>query len=408
MPTSVYIRALRQAAGELGLSDAALGQVQTPEHVWQSTVNLTKDTGAVEVLPAFRVQHNSARGPYKGGVRFHPQVNLDEVTELATLMTLKCALVDIPFGGAKGGVQVDPKLLTEAELERLARGYVQTFFNQIGPTVDIPAPDVNTTAQIMAWMADEYGQLAGLPTPAAFTGKPVEQGGSLGRDIATSLGAKYVIDALRNRLSHASPITVAIQGSGNAGSGLARLLSQDANYRVVALSDSQTSVYHPAGLAVDSVLGHKRATGSLAGWSEATALPSSAIIDLDVDMLVLAALENAITAENVTSVKARSVVEVANGPIDDVADQALHSRGVVVVPDILANAGGVVVSYFEWLQNTTQARWSEAQVVAQLAQVMGAATQAVSDLLDQPEIGSMRNATYRLALDRLARAMRLI
>lgn len=393
---------IHKAALSLNLSQSELDKLLHYENVLEKDIEVELDSGEIATFPAFRVQHNSVRGPYKGGIRFHPQVNLDEVKILSSLMTWKCAVVNIPMGGGKGGVIVDYKQLSKNEQEKLSRGYMKTFFNHLGPDKDIPAPDVNTNEQNMAWMMDEYNNLAGYENPGCVTGKPINLFGSEVRDIATSLGGKHVVDRLLKSLSlNSCPIRVAIQGIGNVGGGLAELLAGDDKYKVVAISDSKGGIYKE-DLNVDNVLAHKRQTGSIQNQN----ISNSELLELDVDLLVLAALEDQITENNAPNIKAKIILELANNPITEVADKILESMGITVVPDILANAGGVTVSYFEWIQNNANEYWSEDKVKDELEQVMRQATIGVMNIIQAQGV-SWRLASYIVALDRVNQAMKL-
>lgn len=407
MEQPAYKIALRAAAQILGRSDSELDRLMTPDRVINADVSITLDNGEVAQFPALRVQHNAARGPYKGGIRFHPQVDVEEVRTLASLMTWKCAVANIPFGGGKGGIKVDPKKLSILELERLSRGYVQAFVKHIGPNQDVPAPDVNTNEQTMAWMMDEYSRIKGHQMHDFVTGKPVALFGSRGRDMATSLGGKFVLDQMLDHLKITKrPVQVAIQGMGNVGGGLAKLLSADPRYSVVAISDSQGGVFRPTGLAIDEVLVHKKETGSLTDLPYSHNITNAELLELEVDVLVPAALEDQITAHNAPHIKARLILELANNPITESGDAILNSRGIPVVPDILANAGGVTVSYFEWVQNREGWYWEEAEVNSRLQKIMFAAGQQVLKIADEKKV-SLRVAAFLLAIDRVYQAMQL-
>ena len=355
---------------------------------------LVHDDGTLSVFNAYRVQHHNARGPYKGGLRFHPDLDLDEARGLAALMTLKTALVDIPFGGAKGGIDCDPGRLTRRELEQLTRRFVQKFHRLIGPNLDIPAPDMGTDANVMAWIHDEYAKIYGY-SPAVVTGKPVTVGGSVGREEATGLGVSMVLGALAERRGlDLEGATVAIQGFGNVGSHAAAALDR-LGMRVVAVSDRDGGIHRAEGLVVDELIA---AAGRREPLTAATGAPlgNDELLALDVDVLVPAAVGGVIHEGNVDRVRARTVVEAANSPVTPGADRALEARGVTVVPDILANAGGVVVSYFEWVQNLQQLAWSLEDIDARLRTRLEDATAAVCDEADDQGV-SLRLAAYRLA-----------
>jgi glutamate dehydrogenase (NADP+) len=393
-----------EAARHARIDPEALLRLRTPRMVLEVQVPLRMDDGTLRVFRGYRVQHNDARGPFKGGIRYHPKVDLAEVKSLALWMTLKCAVVDIPFGGGKGGIEVDPRQLSVAELERLSRGFVRAIADVIGPDRDVPAPDVYTDARTMYWMADEYAQITRKLQPSVITGKPVGNGGSLGRDDATARGGYYCLQqiAARRQWQHAQ-IRVAVQGFGNAGMHVATMLAAD-GYKVVAVTDSRTGVFRAEGLDVPAIAAHKQRTGSLPESAGGRRITNEELLTLDVDVLVPAALEEQITAHNAAEVRAKVVLELANGPVTAEADEVLHERGSLVVPDVLANAGGVTVSWFEWLQNRAGDYWSLAQVHERLRQVMTAQFDLVHarmEALRQP----MRVAAYVIALERLSAAM---
>ncbi|MBN2585325.1 Glu/Leu/Phe/Val dehydrogenase [Patescibacteria group bacterium] len=407
MEQPAYQAALKSAAQMLSRSDAELDKLMTPDRIIQADIAVQLDGGETVFFPALRVQHNSARGPYKGGIRFHSQVDVDEVKILASLMTWKCAVVDIPFGGAKGGVKVDPKKLSQLELERLTRGYVQAFVKHIGPNQDVPAPDINTNEQTMAWMMDEYSRIKGHQMHDFVTGKPIALFGSKGRELATSLGGKFILDLMIEHFKITKrPIQVAIQGIGNVGGGLAKLLGLDPRYKLVAISDSQGGIYRPTGLEVAEVFEHKKTTGSLAGFHYSHDITNAELLELDVDVLIPAALEDQITADNADHVKAKLILELANNPITASGDAILNNRGIPVVPDILANAGGVTVSYFEWAQNRQGWYWEEGEVNGRLQKSMLAAGQKVIKISEEKKV-SLRVAAFLLSLERVDQAMHL-
>ena len=357
-----------------------------------------------KTFPAFRAQHNNKLGPYKGGIRFHPNVSKDEVTALATLMTLKTAAVGLPLGGGKGGVSIDPKQFSLAELEEISRAYVKHLHPHIGPEKDIPAPDVNTNPQIMDWMADEYSKQTGDTTKASFTGKSLNNGGSNGRNAATGRGG---VIALTELLKHAKKdkdsLTIALQGFGNVGSFFATIgMKEHPEWRLTTVSDSSATLYNPNGLNIKKLVEFKQKGGRFieASSIESTSLPPEAIISTQTDVLVLAALEGAITKKNVHEVKASILVELANGPIDEAAYNALTKKDKLVLPDIIANAGGVIVSYLEWLQNKKQEKWEEDKVNRQLYSYMSKAVKEVYELSQSQSI-PLKDAAFRLALLRL-------
>ncbi len=393
-----------KAAALLGLSEEDRKKLETPDRVLRADLSITLDSGETAIYPAYRVQFNNARGPYKGGIRFHPDADEDEVSALAAMMAIKCAVVDIPFGGAKGGVAVDPKKLSSKEIEELSRAYVRAFAEHLGPDVDVPAPDVYTTPAIMAFMLDEYEKIVGKPSPAFITGKPLEHGGIVGRDTATADGAIMVLDALlADQHQDMSTLTAAVQGAGNAGAQAAKLLYKG-GAKVIALSDSHGTIGNKLGLDIDAVLSIKEDKGSVKdAGGQGDVLPAEVLIGAPVDILVPAALEEQIRADNAESVKAGIILEVANGPITPEADAYLAEQKVAVVPDVLANAGGVTVSYFEWLQNRSGETWTKEMVHERLQTVMQDAYRDVADFALSRGV-TLREAAYALAISRILEA----
>jgi len=386
------------------LADRELDLLRQPKRRINVNIPIRMDDGSVEVFPSFRIQYNTARGPTKGGIRYHPSVNADEVDELAFLMSLKCAVANIPFGGAKGGIQVDPSRLSEGELERLSRAYIKEYHRNIGPETDIPAPDVNTDGRIMAWMRDEYESITGRQAPGVITGKPVELGGSEGREYATSLGGAVILDEFVNEVGMTREgTTVAVQGFGNVGSYLAKFL-HERGYDIVSVSNVDGGIYDSSGIDVPALFEAYESSDDLFEFG-ATELTNADLLTLDVDVLIPAAIENQITEANVAEVQADAVLEMANGPTTSRADEHLTERGVPVVPDILANAGGVTASYFEWVQNTTNEYWTEERVREKLA------TQLRGAFADLREIKSAskttrtwREAAYTRAVESVLQA----
>jgi len=367
------------------------------------SIPVVTDDGTTRVFEGYRVTHNVARGPSKGGIRYHPDVTLDEVKALAMWMTWKCALSGIPFGGAKGGVVCNPKTMSEGELQRMTRRFTSEIINEIGPEKDIPAPDVGTDGRVMAWIFDTYSMNKGHSVLGVVTGKPLTIGGSLGREEATARGALYCVrEAVRKQQASLPGTTVAVQGFGNVGSYLARFLGED-GAKVVAVSDSSSGLYNPNGIDVPAAVAHKRETGMLAGFRGADPITNEELLLLDVEVLAPCALEQVITAENADSVKAKIIVEGANGPITPTADEILEDKGVLVLPDILANAGGVIVSYFEWVQGLQEYFWKEAEVNAKLNDIITRAFNETWALHDNRSV-SMRIAAYGLAVERVAEA----
>jgi glutamate dehydrogenase (NAD(P)+) len=407
-PASEYnevVRLFERAADDLSLGEDVRVLLRMPYRELHVEVPLRLDNGTVRVFPGYRVQHSGARGPYKGGVRYHPQVDLDEVRTLAALMTWKCALVDLPFGGAKGGVQCDPGAMSLMELNRLTRRYTQNIAHIIGINRDIPAPDLGTNAQVMAWMMDAYGQLNGY-VPGIVTGKPVALGGSYGREAATGRGVYLVLRELCRELGRdPGSTTIAIQGYGNVGSWTARLAAQG-GFRVVALNDASGGIYRADGINIAGLEALVRDRGSLRDYPAAESVTNAELLALDVDVLIPAAIGCVVTEDNWQAVRAPVIIEAANRPLTEAADAALTDRGVTIVPDILANAGGVTVSYFEWTQNIQQFRWDEDRVNTELERVMLRAYRQVRDAAREQKI-TMRRAAYRIAVERVAEAINL-
>jgi len=394
-----------RAADHIDLGDEMREILRTSYRELTVQVPVRMDDGHLEVFTGYRVQHNAARGPYKGGIRYHPDADIDEVRALAALMTWKTALIDVPFGGAKGGVQCDAREMSLGERQRLTRRFTNTISYLLGINRDIPAPDVNTDAQTMAWMMDAYSARYGY-TPAIVTGKPVELGGSLGREAATGRGCVYCLaEAARDYGIELAGATVAVQGFGNVGSWFARL-APELGCRVVAVSDVRGGVLRRDGLDVAALLEHERQTGSVVDAADTEPISNEDLLELDVDVLVPAALDRVIHSGNADRVRARIVVEAANHPVTPGADDVLHAAGVVVIPDILANAGGVTVSYFEWVQNIQQFRWDEEQVNTELAKRMRAGWATTYARATADEI-PLRLAAFSIAVERVERADKL-
>ncbi len=368
-------------------------------------IPLKMDDGRVEIFVGYRVQHNQTRGPMKGGIRYHPQVNLGEIRALAAAMTWKTALIGIPFGGAKGGVTCNPKTMSSGELERLTRSFITRISDSIGPNLDIPAPDMNTNPQVMAWIMDEYSKRHGY-TPAAVTGKPVELGGSVGRIEATGRGVTYLTKrALKDKKIEIQGAKVAVQGMGNVGGTAARLLA-DEGCKIIAVSDSRGGIYNPNGLNISRVTMHKEETGSLKDYSGADYITNEELLELPCEVLVPAAMECVIMEHNAARLKCSVLVEGANIPTSPEADKILEDKGVYVVPDILANAGGVLVSYFEWAQDLQSAFWEEERVNRKLMKMMLDAYELVKEVSVQNNV-SMRVASYAIAIEKVSKAVRL-
>ena len=394
-----------RAADHIGLADEMRDVLRTSYRELRVQVPVRKDDGSLEVFTGYRVQHNAARGPYKGGIRYHPDADLDEVRALAALMTWKTAVVGIPFGGAKGGVQCDPTQMSDGEKQRLTRRFTQMISYVLGTNRDIPAPDMGTDAATMAWMMDAYSSRYGY-TPGIVTGKPVELGGSLGREAATGRGVVYAIeDAARDLGIELEGATVAVQGFGNVGSWFARLVLE-LGCRVVAVSDVKGGIHRAGGLDVDAVAEHVRESGSVVGAADTESISNEELIELDVDVLVPAALDRVITERNADRVRARLIAEAANHPVSPAGDEILEANGKTVIPDILANAGGVTVSYFEWVQNIQQFRWEEEHVNTELKKTMSRAWEAVY-ARSQADGIPLRLAAFAIAVEKVDRADRL-
>jgi glutamate dehydrogenase/leucine dehydrogenase len=394
---------LTEAAALIHLPTETLARLSQPQRRIEVSVPLTRDNGTTETYRGYRVQWNNLRGPYKGGLRYHPHVDEGEVEGLACLMMIKCAALGIPFGGGKGGIQVDPKSLSLAELERLTRAFVHALGDAIGPTKDVPAPDVGTTAQMMDWFADEYGKIVGHPEPAVVTGKTIGAGGSEGRSVATGTGVFMAFEALRPSLAlDTESTTVVVQGFGNVGQEAAHQFYHH-GYTVVAVSDSRGGIHDERGLDIPAVVAHKGVTGSVVDFPGARNVTDEELLTLPCGILVPAALEEQVTKENAERIQAKIILEAANGPTTPEADAILAKNGIVVIPDVLANAGGVVVSYFEWMQNREGVRWTREEVLHRLAASMKTAAQDVYQF-SKTHGCTLRLATIALALERLGNA----
>lgn len=406
---------LAKAGEHLKLDPLLMAHLSEPERIIEVSLPFKKDNGEIHTARGYRVQHNSHHGPYKGGLRYHPDVSMDEVKSLAFLMTIKNAIIDVPFGGGKGGITIDPKVLSEPELERLTRLFTRRLAHAIGPDKDIPAPDVNTNAKIMSWIVDEYSIIVGKHSPAVVTGKPIEHGGSLGRTEATGLGGSYaLLEIIRRKGLDPKTLTVAVQGFGNVGYYIAHFLQQN-GLKVVALSDSKGGIYIPDGVAsIEQIEKCKQQKGYLAGCYcvgsvcdiqykdrvQGRDISPDELLTLPVDIIVPAALGNVITKDNAYQIKADIILEMANGPTTIAADEILQAENKIVIPDILANSGGVAVSYFEWYQNIHNETWSKEDVFKKLERKM---TKAVGDVYDAAREHSvtLRDAAYLVALQRL-------
>src|SRR6266536_1520702 len=405
-PFEICKQQFNRAADYLDLGLSMRHVLETPKRQLIVSIPVKMDGGDVQVFEGYRVQHNIARGPAKGGIRYHPSVSLDEVKALASWMTWKCATVGIPYGGGKGGVICDPKSMSQNELERLTRRYAFEIAPIIGPDRDIPAPDVYTDQQTMAWIMDTISRVRGHTELGVVTGKPISLGGSQGRTEATARGCLYAVrEACRVKDIPLKGARVAVHGFGNAGANIARLVAAD-GARVVAAGDSKSGIYAENGIDIKAAMAHKAATTSLAGTPGTKEIPGDDVLTVDCDILLPAALENAITLENVGRVKARIISELANGPTTPGADRVLAENDVLLIPDILANAGGVTVSYYEWVQDQYSFFWSEKQINETLEQSMRTAFRAVHETAQRCET-DMRTAAYILAVDRVAEATRV-
>ncbi len=391
-------------------------RLRRPSLALTVSIPVRMDDGRLQVFTGYRVQFDDTRGPTKGGIRYHPHVSLDEVTSLSFWMTIKCAIVGLPFGGAKGGITVDPRELSRLELERLSRGYIRAIADVIGKNRDIPAPDVYTNATIMGWMADEYSQIQRQQVPAVITGKPLHLNGSRGREAATGQGALFTLEQwLKTQNKAPESLKLAVQGFGNAGYHFARL-AKEMGFQIVGVSDSKGALFCEEGLDPDTLMEHKRTHRELKGEIYCAAsvceqtqkhyqqMTNAELLEADVDILVLAALENQITSDNAANIKAPLILEIANGPVSSAADKILEQRGITVLPDVLANAGGVTVSYFEWVQNRNGFYWEEQEVQERLERIMKKEATAIFDLATERQ-SSLRTAAYLQGVQRISGAM---
>lgn len=403
-PFSEAKKQVELALGFTNFEESFLDLLCTPANFLEEEIEITGEKNSKMKFKAFRSQHNNALGPFKGGIRFHEGVNEDEVKALAMLMTWKTAVMGLPYGGAKGGVQVASESLSRIEIERLARAYVKAFASSFGPDKDIPAPDLNTDSEIMAWMLDEYEKIVGVSCPAAFTGKPIELGGSEGKEEATGQGGAYILELLAEKYNLTpSETTIAIQGFGNVGFWFAKC-AHELGFKIVALSDSKGGIYNKASLDPESVLRVKKETGSVSEYHDGERINNKQILELDIDVLVPAALGSALTNNNADSVKASYIIELSNAPITASADNILNDKGVLVVPDIVANGGGVTVSYLEWIQNRTGEHWELSEVNRKLKTQIARSYSAVVGVADAKSL-SLRMAAYTVAIERVLTAM---
>jgi len=405
-PFEIAQRQLDKCAEILDLDDAMHEFLRWPMREHHITIPVKMDNGKVKIFKGFRVQYNDARGPTKGGIRFHPQETVDTVRALAAWMTWKCSLLDLPLGGGKGGVICNPKQMSEGELERLSRGYIRALAENVGPEKDVPAPDVYTTPQIMAWMMDEFSKIQQKNQFGLITGKPLGLGGSAGRGDATARGGMYCVREAAKALGvNLKGATVAIQGYGNAGYYAAALAVEMFGCKVVAVSDAKGAIYNPAGLKAEAVMEHKAHTGSVVGFPDSERISNEQVLELDVDILFPSALENVITEENAGRIKAKIVAELANGPTTPEADAILYANNIHVIPDFLCNAGGVTVSYFEMVQNFYMHYWTEEEVYEKLDRKMTVAYNEVLETSQKYGI-NMREAAYVVAVQRVVKAVR--
>lgn len=403
-PYEMAIEQLEHVAKIMNLDKGIVKYLKKPKRSVEVAIPVIMDNGEIEVFMGYRVHHNDVRGPCKGGIRYHPSVTLNEVKALAMWMTWKTAVVNLPYGGAKGGVVCDPKKMSEKELEKLTRRYIVAILDVIGPYKDVPAPDINTNPKVMAWIMDTYSMYHGYAIPEVVTGKPLSVGGIAGRLEATGRGVIIVLrETLKELNMNSSNIKIAIQGFGNVGSHAA-LTAKEFGYKVVAVSDVEGGVYNPDGLEPEKVLEYSRKTGSVVGYPEAKTITNEELLALDVDVLIPAAIEGTIHRKNADNINAKIIIEGANGPVTPEADRILNEKGVVIVPDILANAGGVIVSYLEWNQNLHREIWTLEEVRAKLMARMTTAFNEVYSVFKEKEV-TMREAAYIVALTRVVDAL---
>lgn len=400
-PFSNAMAQLDKAAKIKDFGDEVILRLMQPDRDIKVSIPVRMDDGTLRVFEGYRVEYNNTLGPYKGGIRYHPSADISEVKALSFWMALKCAVVGIPMGGGKGGITVDPKILSHVELERLSRGWVQKLSDILGPNKDIPAPDLNTTPEIMAWMADEFGKITGDKSGAVITGKPVGKGGSLGRDTATAQGGFYAFEALKAKLGLDKKCDVVIQGFGNVGANAAAIW-RSAGHKIIAVSDSKSGIYNPNGLDIEKLMSHKAETGAVSGFDvdngDCSGITNEELLEMKCDLLIPAAFENVITDENAEKIKAKVILELANGPITSLADEILNRMNIKVIPDILANSGGVVVSYFEWEQNLKNEHWTKQEVFEKLQPIMASAAKRVYEKSIESDT-DLRMGAFILAID---------
>ena len=378
-------------------------KLRQPDRDVRVTIPVTMDDGTLKIFEGYRVEYNNALGPYKGGIRYHQDTEINEVKALAFWMTIKCAVAGIPMGGGKGGITVDPKKLSKIELEKLSRGWVKRMADILGPKKDVPAPDVNTTGEIMAWMANEFEKITGDKTGAVITGKPLDKGGSEGRGTATAQGGFFVFEALKKELNLPEKCNVAVQGFGNAGS-YAALIWNKAGHNIVAISDSKLGIYNRNGIDVEKAMEYKKSTGSLSGFTEGKEISNEELLETECDLLIPAAFENQITDQNADKIHAKVILELANGPITPEADEILFKKGITIIPDVLANSGGVTVSCFEWEQNLIQEHWNEKEVFEKLQPILEDSSKKIHENAKKYST-DLRRGAFILALERIEAKM---
>ncbi|MBU0612259.1 Glu/Leu/Phe/Val dehydrogenase [Patescibacteria group bacterium] len=394
---------LDKVANIKNFGEEFIARLRHPDRDIRISIPVKMDNGQLKIFEGYRVEYNNVLGPYKGGIRYHQDTEINEVKALAFWMALKCAVAGIPMGGGKGGITVNPRELSKGELERLSRGWIQKLSDILGPMKDVPAPDVNTTPEIMDWMADEFEKITGDKTRAVITGKPLGKGGSEGRGTATAQGGFFVFESLKKDINLPEKCKVAVQGFGNAGS-YAALIWKKAGHNVVTVSDSKGGIYNPDGLDIEKLMEYKKTTGSLSGFPESKEITNEEVLQTECDLLIPAAFENQITAENADKIKAKAILELANGPITPEADEILFKKGVSVIPDILANSGGVTVSYFEWDQNLKNEHWSEKEVFDKLQPILDDSAKKI--LVKSKESNTdLRRGAFILALERIQEKM---
>ncbi|MFZ2149639.1 MAG: Glu/Leu/Phe/Val dehydrogenase [Minisyncoccia bacterium] len=394
---------LDKAAKTKNFNKEFMEKLRHPDRDIRISIPVKMDDGNLKIFEGYRVEYNNALGPYKGGIRYHPETEINEVKALAFWMTLKCAVANIPMGGGKGGITVDPKKLSKGELERLSRGWIRKLSDNLGPQKDVPAPDVNTTPEIMAWMADEYGKITGDISGAVITGKPVDKGGSEGRGTSTAQGGFYAFEAMKDKLNLPEKCNVVIQGFGNAGSNAAKIWSK-AGHKVIAISGSKGGVYNPAGLEIEKLLEYKKSTGGLSGFPGSKDVTNAELLATECDLLIPAAFEDEINETNAQNVKAKVILELANGPTTPEADEILFKKNIPVLPDIWANSGGVIVSSFEWEQNLKNEHWTEQEVFNKLKELMRDSAKQILEKAAESKT-NLRMGAFILALERIQAKM---